>query len=287
MAFTRKRINVTFEMDGVPAKTLTGKRVSARIVNAGDPSLAQAEVAIYGMTLSDMNTLSTIGTQLNQASKNFMSIYAGDDESGLKLVYQGTIYMAWMDGQAQPEVPFRVVGIAGYYQAVESAPPTSVQGTADVDQIFTHLAAQMGMVYEGKTGIKVSNPYLPGSPLEQVRRLAQAAGVTWTIENNTLVVTKPGTPRVNSGNVTLSPETGLVGYPSFNQAAIVARSYFNSDLKLLGQVTLKSQIQPANGTWNIVNLVHEIESEMPDGAWFSIVTMTTVGGQADTSGSAF
>lgn len=285
MSFTRKRINVTFEMDGVPAKTLTGKRVSARIVNAGSPSMGTADVAIYGMTLSDMNALSTIGTQLNQIGKNSISIYAGDSDQNMSLVFKGTIYMAWMDGQAQPEVPFRVNAYGGLYEAVAKADPTSIQGSADVAQAIQQIAQQAGLQFENNgVNVKVSNPYLPGTAREQIMNIARAAGIEWTIDNGTVAIWKTGQSR-QGRNVDLSPETGLVGYPSFNQSAIVARSYFNQNIVFGGQVTLKSQIQPANGTWNVISIVHEIEAEMPDGAWFTIVTMTTVGGDAAAGGA--
>jgi hypothetical protein len=285
MAFTKKRINVTFEMDGAQANTQSGKRVSCRIVNAGSPSMGTADIAIYGMTLSDMNALSTIGTQFNQIGKNRVSIYAGDSDQSMKLAFQGTIYMAWMDGQAQPEVPFRVNAYGGLYEAVAKADPTSVQGTADVAQVIQQIAQQAGLQFENNgVNVKLSNPYLPGTAREQILNIARAAGIEWTIENGTVAIWDSAKGR-QGRNVTLSPETGLVGYPSFNQAAIIARSVYNPEIVLGSQVTIQSQIKPASGTWNVVNVVHEIESEMPNGAWFTVVTMTTVGGDVSAGGA--
>jgi len=43
------------------------------------------------------------------------------------------------------------------------------------------------------------------------------------------------------------------------------------------ELKVKSQLQPAIGTWNISNVAHDIESMVPNGQWFSIVQGTIVG----------
>ena len=55
--------------------------------NAGTPSGAEADIVIYGMTLSSMNELTVIGaTQMYQVNKNTISIQAGD-ERGMSLIF--------------------------------------------------------------------------------------------------------------------------------------------------------------------------------------------------------
>ena len=214
MAFTKKRIDVTFEMDGAQSNTQTGKRISCRIVSAGSPSMGTADIAIYGMTLSDMNALSTIGTQFNQIGKNKVSIYAGDSAQSMKLAFQGTIYMAWMDGQAQPDVPFRVNAYGGLYEAVAKAEPTSVEGSADIAQIVQQIAKKAGLQFENNgVKVKISNPYLPGTAREQILNIARAAGIEWTIENGTVAIWNSAKGR-QGRNVTLSPYP-----PHFSNAA--------------------------------------------------------------------
>jgi hypothetical protein len=286
MAFTKKYITVSFQMQGAPLKTVSGLRVSCQIVNAGPPSMGQADVAIYGMTLSDMNTLSTVGTQMNMVGQNFIAIYAGDDPNNLPLVFQGTIAFAWADIKSQPQAAFRVTALAGAYQNAAPMAPTSVQGQADVATVMQQLAQQMGLGFESSGfDVKVSNPYLPGTGLEQVKRLAQAAGVLWTVDNDTLVVVKPGESR-SAGAVLISPQTGMVGYPTFNQAGVIVESMFNPNFRQFARVTIQSDITPACGTWVICNISHNIESETPNGAWFTTMLVNGTGQQASEDSSA-
>lgn len=278
MAFVERLINVGFSLasGGGGSANITGKRVSCKIVNAGSPSMGTADVTIYGLPLSMMNQLSTIGTQINLINRNSITIEAGDKQSGMSLVFKGTISLAWVDAQAQPEVAFRVQAFAGQFEAVNSMEPTSVEGQTDVAQTMRTLAQQMGLSFENNgVDAKIGSQYLPGSGREQVLRLAQAAGIEWTIENGTLAIWKPGQTRQGEA-VVASPGTGMVGYPAFNQAGVIVRMIFNNSLKLGGKITVKSELTPANGDWVIYNLGHDIESQMPNGQWFSIVQASRI-----------
>ena len=115
--------------------------------------------------------------------------------------------------------------------------------------------------------------------------LCSATGVQWTIDNGLLAIWPTGQSRAGSP-IMVSPETGMVGYPSFNQQSVIVRTIFNSNFALGKQITVQSQLQPACGTWNISNVAHDIESMVPNGQWFSIVQGTIVGtGAAAGSGS--
>jgi hypothetical protein len=91
----------------------------------------------------------------------------------------------------------------------------------------------------------------------------------------------------SSGGVTLSPQTGMVGYPAFNQAGVVIRSIFNPTIKNGTVVTVQSAITPACGRWEVYSVTHEIESQIPKGKWFSIIEANSLnqGGGSGTSKS--
>jgi hypothetical protein len=286
MAFVERQINISFDLSsgtGSSAK-ITGKRISCKIVNAGSPSMGTADLAIYGLPLSMMNQLSTIGTQINLINKNSITIEAGDAQSGMSLVFKGTISLAWVDAQSQPEVSFRVSAFAGLYEAVAATEPTSVQGSADVAKTLQQIAQKAGLGFEGASiDAKVSNPYLPGSAREQILRLANMAGLAWTIENERLVVVKPGTPRAG-GAVMISPETGMVGYPAFNQAGVIVRKIFDPSLLFFSKITVRSELTPACGDWVVHNICHDIESQVPNGQWFTVVEAHRIESGGDIPG---
>jgi hypothetical protein len=277
MAFVQRLIDVSFSMGGGGAVNLSGLRVSCKLANAGSPSQGNAEVTIYGMTLSQMNQLSQIGRQYGVLQPNYISIFAGDKQSGMPLAFSGQIGSAWVDGQSQPEVCFRVSAWAAQLQALMTSTPTSVAGSADVATLLQQIAKAAGLQFENN-GVdkKIANPYLPRSYREQIMSLCSATGVQWTIDNGLLAIWPTGQSR-NGSPIDVSPETGMVGYPSFNQQAVIVRTIYNSNLALGKQIKVKSQLTPANGTWNISNVAHDIESMVPNGQRFSIVQGTIVG----------
>lgn len=68
MALIRRLIDATFELgegsygtSGSNNVTLSGLRVSANVQNAGGRAMGSADVRVWGMTLSKMNQLSTLG----------------------------------------------------------------------------------------------------------------------------------------------------------------------------------------------------------------------------------
>src|SRR6202451_1106886 len=123
MTFVQRTIDVVFTLgntvngnpnnfkeniNGANTVRLTGLRVSAKITKAGFPQLGHAQLAVYGMTKSIMDQLSTLGVQVQLVPRNTVTVLAGDVVNGQSVVFVGTIYQAWGDYSAQPEVPFYV-----------------------------------------------------------------------------------------------------------------------------------------------------------------------------------
>ena len=67
---------------------------------------------------------------------------------------------------------------------------------------------------------------------------------------------------------TISPDLGLVGYPTFTYQGVIVKALFNSSLKYGSLIEVQSSLKPATGTWVVTNLTYELESETPNGAWF-------------------
>jgi hypothetical protein len=281
VSFTQKLISITltlangqFGSSGGNSMTLSGLRTSVRIRVPGGQSMGVLEGAIYGMSLSTMNQLSTVGTQLNAQAKNTISVMAGDAETGMALVYSGTLKYAYVDAQSMPQVAFRVSGSAGAYEAVKPVKPTSIQGAGDVAQVMSQLAGQMNLSFENNgVNVKLSNIYLSGSARMQALTLAQHAGIEHLIDKGTLAIWKPGQGR-QSSSLMISPQTGMVGYPMFNQANVVVRTLFNPAINYGGLMQIQSDLTPACGTWAINYVDLELDSMVPHGRWFATLSGT-------------
>lgn len=280
MAFTQKLINVQLNLaNGVFAGggntvTVSGHRVSFTGTFAGGQEQGTAEISIYGLPLSLMNQMSTVGTQLNLQGKNNVAVFAGDAESGMKVAFEGSIFSAHVDAQGMPDVAFRIQAYPGNYHAVTPATPISVSGSASAADLMKQLAGKMGLKFEnaGVTA-KLANPYYGGSPWTQAQQIAQHAGFDWTVDRGTLAIVQPGKAREGEP-VLISPQTGLVGYPMFNQNTVIVRALYNPDCKHYGVIEIKSDLTPACGKWKVIRTDLELESMIPRGRWF--MTLTTV-----------
>jgi hypothetical protein len=280
VAFAQRLINTTISLasgqfaGGGNSAALTGLRTSLKIENARGQSQGRFEMAIYGMTLSMMNQLTTLGTQYTQRGNNSITIDAGDTINGVSTIYMGKIQDAWLDGQAQPMVPFRMSGFSVGYQAVKPTPPTSFKGATPVATILGGLAGQLGMTLEnnGVTAV-LSNPYLSGDAHSQVVAACKAAGCEYTYDNGTLAICPPNGARAKTP-VLISPQTGLVGYPMFRESALILRVLLNTEVAALCPITVQSDIQAACGQWTVNSVNYELESMVPHGKWFMIVSTT-------------
>src|SRR5262249_46240849 len=128
--------NATFSAISGAAFDPNTPRISARIDGPGGETGITLSMAIYGMPLSQMNQLSTVGSQINYIYKNSVTVSAGDPVSGQQLVFQGNITQAYVDAQSQPQVAFRVEALPAAELNVRSVPPTSVKGAADVGNLM-------------------------------------------------------------------------------------------------------------------------------------------------------
>lgn len=283
-SFTEKLMSVTFTLgtgsfgtSGSNQNTVSNLRMSAAIVKAGGASMGTTQLRVYGMDLSTMNQLSTLGKIPLTLRNNTVAISAGDTEAGLGLVFEGTIADAWVDLQAAPEAKFHVTAMAGLIQAVKSVPPASYQGSADAATVMSSLAAQMGLTFENNgVSVQLLNPYFPGSARDQAMACARAGGFNWIIDNGKLAIW----PRNGSrgGAVPLiSAATGMIGYPQFTSTGVALKTIYNSSIGYGASIQVQSQIPNANGKWTVYKMAHDLECQMPNGKWETSLEAAPVG----------
>ena len=283
LGLRNRKIDVKFQLgtgsfgeSGYDTVQISGHRVLAKIVKAGGRSMARLQLRVYGMTLSTMNQLSTLGMVATWQRRNTVTLLAGDD-SGTSIVFIGTIVNGYADFQAMPEVAFQVDAYSGLIEAVKPISASSFPGTARVDTIMKALAQQAGLNFEnnGVSG-SLNNEYFAGSAREQMLACAEHANINWLIDNGTLAIWPKGAPR-HGITTQISPSTGLVGYPSYTSKGIILKTLFNPNIRLGDKINLQSSLQPACGDWVVFNLDHDLEAEMPDGQWFTSMSAARPG----------
>mgnify|MGYP007113767047 FL=1 len=197
-------------------------------------------------------------------------------------VFGGTIDRTWRDARQAPEVYLNIIALAGLFEIVKPVPPRSYNGPVDVALIMADLAKQIGAAFENNgVSVQLSNSYLPGTAWMQIQAAAIAAKINVVFERGVLAIWPKDGARAG-GIPVISPETGLVGYPSFSSNGLELTSVFNPNVVQGGQVDIRSSLLGANGRWNVNNVVHAIDAEVPNGNWFTHIQGFPVTGQIRT-----
>lgn len=290
MSFIQRLISAKFQLgtnaDGTPAKpftesgsdtlTISGLRMSATVNKAATPGGATLQMQIYGMTLSQMNQLATLGMVYSQIKRNTITVLAGDASAPLATVFIGTILQAWINFDNMPDVAFHIEAQTLAAEAVISAQPTSISGGVDVAQMMGNFAQQMGCSFEN-SGVSAKLPvsYFYGSIPNQAAACANAAGINWFVDNEILAIWPKGKSR--AGTIPLiSTTTGLIGYPGFTAYGLMLKTLFNPELRFGASVKVQSSLATVSalnttGIWTIYSLDHEIESMVAHGKWYTSI----------------
>jgi hypothetical protein len=275
MSFTKKKIDISFSLAG-PAQpgdkgstaAAKGLRVSAHIkaVSSDQPT---AQIKIYGMNLSWMNRLCTIGMPRQGSNQNTVTISAGDDVSGMATVFVGNIQMCFPDLNESPDSPMVIEAVGSVYDQMQPITPNSFPNGADVATILSGIANQMNyrFVNNGVT-LQIPPQYLWGTAVQQIEKIKSAAPFEIDISGGVMTIWPAGGSRAGAVPV-ISKETGMIGYPRYFENGISLDTEFNPQITIGSQIQVKSIIQAACKTWPVIGVEHHLEAEVPDGTWLT------------------
>ena len=251
---------------------LTGLRIVTNVQTV--PSVStHADVKIFGMREADMNALTVIFFNATQGQIRYNRILLeANAGQGWVTVFQGMITEAQPEYRGAPNVYFSIQAVVNYQQQIAPATPSSYRGAVAATTVLQDLANNMGLSFEndGVTGV-VTNPYLPGTYANQLNSFCKAADLTYTTDGSVLAVWPRGQARTIPPTLTLSPTSGLIGYPTLEKFGIVITSLYNPALYAGGKVQVTgSKVPNANGLWSPFLVDHQLEANIPGGAWFSV-----------------
>lgn len=254
---------------------VTGLRVSCQVSRAGGVSLPSLTMRVWGLPIDVMQKLSVLNIQAyGQVQRNSVSVTAGDDERGFGVVFTGDIIEAWVDAAQAPDVCLAVQAVAGGYDKARPVLPTSFKGSVAVDTIMASLANQMEPRRNFENhGVEVvlDNGYFPGTLVDQAKKVADAAQCEFYLDDRTLAIWPVGKAR-GGAVLDLNASTGLVGYPQFAQTGVTLTTLFTPSLSFGQKIRLRSALgYPADGDWVVANVIHNLDSEIPGGQWFTVV----------------
>jgi hypothetical protein len=269
-----------FGASGSNTITISGLRIIAHIEQVISPVMQSSITAkIYGMTLDHQNSLSRAGL-LWGARFNQMLLQAGDSVSGMTTVYNGLIIQAYPKLSNPEDAHFFVQGIPGSIAQLKPVAPTSFPGAVSAATAIQQMATTAGFSFQNNGVTAVLNaPYFPGTAWQQIQSVVKAANCfAYYDDTRNLLTIAPKPPTVmpnNTSPVLISPQTGMIGYPEFQQNQIVATTLFSPQIVAtpLSGVRIQSQLAAANNAQIIVTrITHDLASQMPGGPWQTTVT---------------
>jgi hypothetical protein len=286
MSFKERLIDITLTLgqgsfgDGQNRVKISGLRTRVRVDKAGGILMGTASIDVYGLPLDQMNKLTVFGPYpyMKANGPNTVVVEAGDEEDGMAIAFQRNVSSAWADFNSMPEVPFHIEAQAGFIESMQKVDPTSVNGSADVAALMSKLASKMGRNFENSgVASTVSNPYLYGSARQQAMQLARAAGIGVSLDDPLILAIWPRNGKRGGQIPLVSKDSGMVGYPSFTNLGVMVKMLYNKNITFQGQMQIESAVKPANATWTIFSISHDLESMVPDGAWFTTAEGVVLG----------
>jgi hypothetical protein len=272
--------------------TLQGLRSSVYIDNAGGAMMGTLKAQIFGVTASDMNTLtSTLWDNLvvtpsgSSFAFNSVQVFAIDGTQET-LIYNGDILNCWGVYSSMPETYLYLEAQIGYAALVQPVAPLSIAASTNVATVMKQIASQMGYQFENN-GVNITiakGSYWGNTLMEQARALMQAYKFWMYLDStspNTLAIAPYGQARSTAAPL-ISPQTGMEGYPVFNSTGVNFETLFNPAITFGGPVQMQSSIPKANGTWVVVSMSHHLSSQTLGGPW-----KTTVNAVSPTTGAAY
>lgn len=275
------RLNLRLGQGGFDATsfdtiTIEGLRVVANISKVVAPSTAMAVIRVFGLTLDHINQLTAAGSLWGNRLKNFVALEAGDDFNGMTIVFNGIIQEAYPDFTSQPDTAFVIIAHAATGIKINPVRPTSLKGGNDARTVFGQIAQKAGVQLE-ENGVQgqLDNPYLPGTAWNQAILAGKAFNcfVYYDDLADAIAVWPKTGKRPGQGSTfTVSADTGMIGYPMFQNASVTFRTLFDPSVRFGHSFLAETQFTAANGSWVVRQLDYALTSEMPNGPWEMIIT---------------
>lgn len=233
---------------------------------------------IWGLSLAQMNAYcSRIPTALG-IEQFSLAIAAGDLGAGLTEVVNAAIWESYIDLTGAPDSCF-VASVAGIYTAANPTAAQSQPGAQNAEDLISAICAGAGFTLNNNGAHTVLNNQATfGSALDQIERIAQAAGFAWAWSGKVFSIW-PQDGTVDDTIIQVGPNTNpqMVGYPQYWPQGIIVTTLFNPQVQVGRQMeVIGSTLTKANGLWQIVGVQDDLTTMLPKGPWFTTATLASV-----------
>lgn len=298
--FTQRSLRITFRLlnnafgpQGQDTVVLKGLRATVDMTEAQFPSAQSATLRLYGLQPDLMNRLSLAAPDLDVQNASEVMVETQDSQGITALVFQGGVTVAYADYSTAPDIGFVVQAFSTVLPNALVVPPTSFRGAVPASQVLGAIAAKAGLGFVNN-GVQTvfQAPYLYGSPGQQLAQCLETHPMRMAIGRGQLTIwpatqVGQGANQTEEQPVTLSAQTGLIGYPSWSAGGLAFRMLFQPQVGFHTLIALQSRYQPAGwgaatntaaptGVWRVVQAHHSLQTQQPNGAWFTDIVAQAV-----------
>ncbi|MGJ8524350.1 hypothetical protein LMG33818_000058 [Halomonadaceae bacterium LMG 33818] len=291
MAYQERRIKVSIRLSDLNApenqafedgnNTLVidnCKAVCSMSVNAGLGG-GDMQMTLWGLSLGHISKIVGPGIlQFQNGIQNEITVWANDD-----VFFRGIIIDTQMDSSRAPDLVLKIHGKQnGLATQFLATSPTFIGKPTSFIEICKIIAQKAGLsVNSYIDDFTVSRFHAEGSVKSQLDALAESyrnkkIGIVHTFGHIDIIGYISQADDGTEADIEISPENGLIGYPSFTMKGIQFNCMYRPEISMNSIVKLTTNLPNASGRWNIWTVVHQISAWVEGGPWYSSVTAGTI-----------
>lgn len=235
----------------------TDVQIAVSITKFANPTQNEATVKITNMAKDARDYILTNSTPFNLLRiRKKIYVEAGRVSTGYFRVFEGDIWTATIS--QPPDIMLTMTCKTNQWdKGVIVA--TSYAGQVPAHTIAAGVASSLGLDLDYQADpINISNYNHTGSTIKQVDKLGDMGRVNAYVDDNKLVVKNFNKPLKNVNHV-LSMETGMIGIPELTEQGFKATCLLNPNIRLGGNLTVKSTLNPAaSASFCVFKLTYEL-----------------------------
>ena len=214
-------------------KAFNGLRVTFEITKSEDSSANKANIKVYNLNKNSRSFVEDqqltvellVGYKGTRGTETLAQLFIGNmGEKGIGRTYSERMGQEWVttfevgDGEKQLNESH-----------VELSFDKGVPFPAIISQVVQSFGLPLGSVQPVGEGIAANGFTASGRAKDVMDKLASRFGFNWSIQNNSVQITREGVPTPETA-VVLSPQTGLIGNVTKREKGIELRALLNPQI---------------------------------------------------------
>lgn len=236
----------------------------------GSAQMNTCECRIFNLTRELTNYILTQASPLKSPrTPILLSLNVGRASYGTFLLFIGNVISCDITQPPDKGITFRALNNNFFTGAVISSQMPAITLLSTIAQ---SVAASMNLtLINQSTDKQIDNWSFTQGSTHGIEKLNQLGVKAACDGAGNLIVLDPG-KSLNTAPFILNASTGMIGIPQVTDVGVNVKMMINNSIKLLGSVTIQSDINPAaNGTFTIIKINYEVATrDQP--FWYTLVT---------------